>query len=44
MWADLLKKEKYLPGDLEDLLMKSIMDLLETHTNEVKAFGQEVRM
>ena len=44
MWTDLLTKEKPLPGDLKDVLVKNIMDLPETHAYEVRAFGQEVRM
>ena len=44
MWADLLTKEKRLPENLEDVLMRNVMELPETHINEVKAFGQEVRM
>ena len=44
MWADLLTKEKKLPEDLEDVLMKNNMDIKDTSVNEVKAFGQEVRM
>ena len=44
MWADLLTKEKKLPEDLEDVLMKNDMDIKDTSVNEVKAFGQEVRM
>ena len=44
MWADLLTKEKKLPEDLEDILFRINMDLQDTSLNEVKAFGQEVRM
>ena len=44
MWADLLKKDKRHLDDLEDILMKNIMELPETHINEVRAFGQEVMM
>ena len=39
MWADLLTKEKHLPQDLENVLMKNEMDLENTHIHEVKAFG-----
>ena len=44
MWADLLTKEKRLPEELEDVLLRNEMHLQDTNINEVKAFGQEVRM
>ena len=44
MWADILTKEKLLPKDLEDVLVDSKMNLGDSNINEVKAFGQEVRM
>ena len=44
MWADILTKEKRLLEDLEDVLMRNDMDLPKTHINEVRTFGQEVRM
>ena len=44
MWADLLTKEKKLPEDLEEVLLRNNMNLQDTSLNEVKAFGQEVRM
>ena len=44
MWADLLTKEKSLLQHLEHVLMRNDMDLGDARFNEVKAFGQEVRM
>ena len=44
MWADILTKEKKLPQSLEDVLIKNEMNLQDVTINEVKAFGQEVRM
>ena len=44
MWADLLTKERKLPEDLEDVLIRNNMNLQDTSINEVKAFRQEVRM
>ena len=44
MWADLLTKEMKLPDNLEDILFKNKMNLPDTTVNEVRAFGQEVRM
>ena len=44
MWADLLTKERKLPEDLEDVLVNNNMNLQDTSINEVKAFGQKVRM
>ena len=44
MCADLLTKEKKLPEELEDVLLRNDMNLKDTSVNEVKAFGQEVRM
>ena len=44
MWEDLLTKERKLPDDLEDFLIRNHMNLQNTSINEVKAFGQEVRM
>ena len=44
MWADILTKEKKLPDNLKDVLIKNKMDLGDTTLNEVKAFGQEVCM
>ena len=44
MWADLLTKEKQLPRDLEDVFEKNVMDLGDSHINEIKAYGQEIRM
>ena len=44
MWADILTKEKKLPQKLEDVLRNNDMDLGDTETNKVMAFGQEVRM
>ena len=44
MWVDLLTKEKRLLQQLEDVLMMNDMDLGDTEVNEVKAFGQDVRM
>ena len=44
MWANLLTKERKLPKDLEDFLIRNNMNLQDTSINEVKAFRQEVRM
>ena len=33
-----------LPDDLEDVLLRNKMNLPDTTVNEVRAFGQEVRM
>ena len=37
-------KKKRLPHHLEDVLIRNHMDLVDININEVKAFGQEVRM
>ena len=39
IWAGLLMKEKCLPKDLEDVLIRNEMNLLETHINDVRYFG-----
>ena len=39
-----LNKGEKLLESLEDVLLKNKMDLGDTTLNEVKAFGQEVRM
>ena len=44
MWADLLTKENKLTEALEDILIKNVIDIEDTLINEVKAYGQEVRM
>ena len=44
MWADLSTKEVKLPDDLEDVFLRNNMNLPDTTVNEVRAFGQEVRM
>ena len=44
MWADLLTKERKLPEDLEDVLIRNNMNLQDTSITEVKAFRQEVRI
>ena len=44
MWADLLTKENKLTEALEDILIKNVIDIKDTLINEVKAYGQEVRM
>ena len=44
MWADLLTKENKLMEALEDILIKNVIDIEDTLINEVKAYGQEVRM
>lgn len=44
MWADILNKDKKLPDSLEDVLIKNVMNLQDVDINNVKAFGQEVRM
>ena len=44
MWADLLTKEMKLPDNLEDILSKNKINLPDTRLNEVRAFGQEVRI
>ena len=44
MSEDLLAKEKCLPQDLEDVLIRNDMNLHDTSINEVKALGQEVRI
>ena len=43
-WADILSKDKKLPDSLEDVLLKNMMNLQDVTINEVKVFGQEVRM
>ena len=44
MWAELLTKESKLPEALEYTLIKNVMDIKDTTINEVKSYGQEVRM
>ena len=44
MLADLLTRERKLHDDLEDVLLHNKMNIPDTAVNEVKAFGQEVRM
>ena len=44
MWADILTKEKKVPSNLEDVLIRNQMHLGDTTINKVMAFGQEVRM
>ena len=44
MWADMFTKEKKLSESLEDVLFWNVMILQDVNMNEVKAFGQEVRM
>ena len=44
MWADVLTKEMKMPEALEAVLTRNVMTLPETNINEVKAFGNEVRM
>ena len=44
MLADLLTTEMKLPDDLEDILIRKKMSLPDTTVNEVRAFGQDVRM
>ena len=44
MWADILTKKMILPDALEKLLEKNEMELEDTKVNQVKAFGQGVRM
>ena len=44
MWTDLITKEKRLPQDFEYVLMRNDMILGDISINEVRAFGQEVRM
>ena len=44
MWADILTKEKHLLPDLEDVLVKNVMDLPDHSINEVKAVGTEIRI
>ena len=44
LWADLLTRERKLPDDLEDVLLKNTKNHPDTTLNEVRAFGQEVRM
>ena len=44
MWADILTKEKKVPLKLKDVLTKNKMNLGDTTTNKVMAFGQELRM
>jgi len=44
MWADILTKEMALPEALRKVLDENEMELGDTTVNQVKAFGQEVRM
>ena len=44
MWLYILTKEICLPQDFKDVLVDSKMNLGDSHINEVRAFGQEVRM
>ena len=44
MWANLLTKEKQIPEDLEDVLIRNSMNLQDMDVNEVRAFQTEVRM
>ena len=44
MWAYLITKEMKLPNDLEVILFKNKMNLPDTRVNEVRTFGEEVRM
>ena len=44
MWADVLTKEMCLHEDLEEVLLRNDMKLGDNKINQVKAFGQEVRM
>ena len=44
MWADILTKEKKVPLKLKDVLTENGINLGDTGTNKVLAFGQEVQM
>ena len=44
MWVDLLMKEKRLSEDLENVLIRNVMNILDTNINKVRAFGQEVKI
>ena len=42
--ADILTKEMRLPPGLENVILKKVMDLPETHINQVKAVATELRI
>ena len=44
MLADVMMKEVKMPRDLEKLLHKNILNVSNSSVNEVKAFGDELRM
>ena len=44
MWADILTKEKNVPQNFGKVITTITLALGDTTINEVKSFGQEVRM
>ena len=44
IWVDILTKEMRLLPDLEDVLLKNVINLPKTAVNEVKAIGTDIRM
>ena len=44
LWADILTKEKKVPLNLKDVLIRNQMNLGDTTINKVMAFAQEVQM
>ena len=44
MWADILTKEKKIPLNFDKVITANTLALGDTTVNNVKVFGQEVRM